>query len=52
MTIQERNRLANQYRREKEAKEIGSPFRIHLYVEARLKGKSPAFALQIAKKGT
>jgi hypothetical protein len=45
----ERNRLANQYTQEEEAKSIGSPFRTKLYVDARIAGKSRVQALSIAR---
>jgi hypothetical protein len=49
MDIRERNRLANQYSKEPEAKGIGSPFRRKLYIDARIKGKSKEAALKVAK---
>jgi hypothetical protein len=51
MDPRERNRLANIYAKEKNAREIGSPFRVKVYVDARLKGKSPEKALEAAKRG-
>jgi hypothetical protein len=50
LSEQERTRLANQFRREPEAQGIGSSFRIKQYVDARLAGKSPAKALEVAKR--
>jgi hypothetical protein len=52
-TIQEKNRLANIYRRE--AREMGqvSPFRQSLFIKSRIKGKTKEEALIISrnKKG-
>ena len=43
--IKEQNALANKYRREANELGIGSPYRTNEYIDARLKGKSKAFAL-------
>lgn len=51
MDIQERNRLANIYRKEAQRHGIASPYRQNEYINARLKGKNDQKSLKIAKKG-
>lgn len=41
MDPREKNAAMNRFMREKEAQEIGSPFRRNVYARARLKGKTP-----------
>lgn len=51
LSIQEQNRLSNEYRRMATAAGIVSPFRQSEYIKARLKGKSHDAAVASAKKG-
>lgn len=44
-----KNFKANQYRREAEVHNIGSPFRINVYINARLAGLSQKAAVEKAK---
>ena len=47
--IREYNAKMNRFAREKEARSIGSPFRVHEYCNARMKGKSPEDALKAVR---
>lgn len=49
MDVAEQNRLANQFRREPQARSIGSPYRIDCYIGFRLKGLSPEAALALVR---
>lgn len=51
MDVREINMKMNQFRKEPEALQIGSPFRIYEYCKERLKGKTPEQALRVALKG-
>lgn len=49
LSIQEQNRLANVYKKEADKHNIGSPYRIKVYVDARIKGLSEEKALAKTK---
>ena len=49
MDAAERNRLSNQYRREADKHQIGSPYRINEYIALRLKGLTDEAAIKKVK---
>ena len=50
LSITEKNRLANVYRREADQHGIGSPYRIDEYIQYRLRGLTQGQALAKTKK--